>query len=154
MVMGMIKDVVMKSHLLILNEGFFMSLILVASPSSNTLMRNSLILFIVVGLGFWSKSREGVCDIFAFLQGIQKKIKEDVLSMFLCIECTSFKYDFLLDSKLQIFNNVIHLTEQHWCKFCKINSPVFPDMSIFRFVIFVWMFLGIQKITELFIRFV
>ena len=67
MVMGMIKDVVMKSHLLILNEGFFMSLILVASPSSNTLMRNSLILFIVVGLGFWSKSREGVCEIVAFL---------------------------------------------------------------------------------------
>ena len=55
MVMGMIKDVVMKSHLLILNEGFFISLILVASPSSSTLMRNSLILFIVVGFGFWEQ---------------------------------------------------------------------------------------------------
>jgi transcriptional regulator of nitric oxide reductase len=55
MVMGTIKDVVMKSHLLILNEGFFISLILVPSPSSSTLMRNSLILFIVVGLGFWEQ---------------------------------------------------------------------------------------------------
>ena len=154
MVMGMIKDVVMKSHLLILNEGFFMSLILVASPSSNTLMRNSLILFIVVGLGFWSKSREGVCEIVAFLQGIQRKIKEEVHSMFLCIECTSFKYDFLLDSKLQLFNNVIHLTEQHWRKFRKINSPVFPDMSIFRFVILVWIFVGIKQVSEFGVSFI
>lgn len=154
MVMGMIKDVVMKSHLLILNEGFFISLILVASPSSSTLMRNSLILFIVVGLGFWCKSREGVCEIVAFLQGIQRKIKEEVHPMFLCIECTSFKYDFLLDSKLQLFNNVIHLTEQHWRKFRKINSPVFPDMSIFRFVILIWILVGIKQVSEFGVSFI
>lgn len=60
---GTINDVLMKSHLLTFKGSIFSTFILLL----NSLMRNSLILFMVVGLEFLDKSREGVCEIVAFL---------------------------------------------------------------------------------------